>query len=170
MRKLEEEDVEEAARIYAQGLLREKPPGSNLPLDQLAQDTQIHLRRALTQQQEGRRVWVALRRGRICGVLDFFHRTDHIRVRFICADPPREGVGTKLMAQLALYGVEKGVGEIRATVSPIDKRAINFYFRHLSFRQAGTEPGPGFALHLAVTSPRELHHRISKLLKPESEA
>jgi len=162
VREIEEGDVEEAAVVYARGLLREKPPGSNLPLNQLTKDVQGHLRRALAQREEGRRVWITLREGRICGVIDFLHRGRRIKIRFICADPPGEGVGTRLMRRLAMYGVKHGVKEICATVSPIDQRAMNFYFHHLPFQQVGTEPGPGFALLLASANPSELLSRVGR--------
>lgn len=98
--------------------------------------------------------------GTACGILDFFQRKRSLRIRFLCAVPQDEGIGTQLLTHLAKFGVNLQVPVIRCTVSMLDERALHFYFRHLGFRQVGIRPEePGFSLALAAIQVSELLQR-----------
>jgi hypothetical protein len=146
----------QAARIYAQGLLMEKPPGSSEPLDELVKALELHLQIALGV-EENRIIWLAMKRNIVKGLLDFYHRSSELVIRFICAIPPRQRTGSLLMYHLARYGLQHQIDLISATVSSLDDRAYKFYFSHLEFQKVGSRfDEPGFELFLAEVSPQTL--------------
>ena len=153
--------LEETASIYAQGLLMEKPPGSTEPLDELTEAMRLHLKIFLMEQEKNRHIWLALEGTSIIGLLDFYHKPDELFIRFICAIPPHQGTGTRLLRHLAVYGQSHNLPLIRTTVSSIDSRALNFYFEHLGFQKVGirTEE-PGFELYVIAIQPRVLLEKI----------
>lgn len=160
--ELSKDKLDAAARVYAQGLLLEKPPGSKEPLETLAQNMRLHLQTYLLRKST-RRIWLATSRNQPVGLLDFFLQTNTIRIRFLCAVPPSQGVGTQLMVKLARFAFDIGVKVIRTTVSSLDQRAKNFYFHHLGFFKTGTRTEEsGFDLFIAAVSPQELLQRFSK--------
>lgn len=156
------ENLEQAARIYAQGLLMEEPPGSSEPIDELVESLELHLQIALGV-KENRQIWLAMRKDIIKGLLDFYHRPNELFIRFICAIPPRQGTGTLLLNQLAQYGLSNQVDHVKATVSSLDSRAQQFYFNHIGFQKVGSRfDEPGFELFLAEISIKTLHDSIAR--------
>jgi len=156
-------NLDVAAHVYAQGLLAEVPPGSTAPLEEVERGMRRHLQRLLWRKST-RRVWLARMEGTPCGILDFFHRKWSLRIRFLCAVPQDEGIGTQLLGHLARFAVNLRVRGIRCTVSTLDERALHFYFRHLGFRQLGIRhEEPGFDLALAAIQPSELLQRCAAL-------
>lgn len=154
--ELEEVDSMEAARVYAQGLLLETPPGSTESLEELVRGMSLHLLHYL-RHRNTRRIWVGIREGHHCGILDFYHRTSIIHIRFLCGIPTGQGIGTQIMAHLARYATDNNIALITATVSSLDERAMNFYFHHLGFRREGfTNQKPGFDLFFATIEPKLL--------------
>ena len=154
--ELTEEYLEKAASIYAKGLLIEEPPGSTEPLDVLTELMKENLQRYL-ERKEKRRIWIATIAEDIRGLLDFYLEESNIRIRFICAIPPRQGVGTQLMRHLARFAQTKRVSTIRSTVSSLDQRAIGFYFDHLGFGKVGQRlEKPGFHLFVVAIDPDDL--------------
>jgi hypothetical protein len=146
----------QAAHIYAQGLLMEKPPGSSEPLDELVEALELHLKIALGI-EENRKIWLAMKRNVVKGLVDFYHRSSELVIRFICAIPPRQGTGSVLMYHLARYGLQHQINLISATVSSLDERAQQFYFSYLGFQKVGSRfDEPGFELFLAEVSPQAL--------------
>lgn len=133
---LDEVDLGAAARIYAQGILLEIPPGSKEPLEELVRVMHRLLQQYLLH-RENRRVWVAIRNNSPCGILDFYQRGQRIHIRFICGIPPRQGTGTILMTHLVKFAAENNIALISTTVSSRDSRAMSFYFQHLGFQKAG---------------------------------
>ncbi|MHA2426854.1 MAG: hypothetical protein ACXADB_02350 [Candidatus Hermodarchaeia archaeon] len=127
---LSKQNLEDAARVYAQGLLMEQPPGSTEPLDELTTSLEFHLQVALGV-KGNRIIWLATSHNLVKGLLDFYQRPAELFVRFICAIPPGQGTGTWLLHQLAEYGVEHHVDSVKATVSSLDAREqlfrINFF-------------------------------------------
>ena len=161
VREFADEDLIEVAQVYAQGLLMEAPPGSEEPLESLIPAIRGHLKEWL-QTEKTRRLWVAIIKNRIRGLLDFYHEPSEIRVRFIATVVPRQGIGTHLMVELAKYAVAHQVEVIHSSVSSIDKRAQQFYFQHLGFTKIGQRPeSPGFDLFLVSVKPQELLRRFS---------
>ncbi len=153
---LSKNNLKQAARIYAQGLLMETPPGSTDPLDELVEALELHLQIAL-QEEEKRIIWLAIKNNVVKGLLDFFHRSSELVIRFICAIPPRQGVGSLLLYHLAQYGLRHQIGLITATVSSLDVRAQQFYFTHLGFQRAASRfDEMGLELFLAEVSPHAL--------------
>ncbi|MFX0078690.1 MAG: GNAT family N-acetyltransferase, partial [Candidatus Hermodarchaeota archaeon] len=122
----------------------------------------LHLRIFLMEQQKkNRHIWLALEGTSIIGLLDFYHRPDEIFIRFICAIPPHQGTGTRLLRHLAEYGQSHNLTVIRTTVSSIDSRALNFYFKHLGFQKVGTRTEePGFELYVIVIDSNVLLENI----------
>ena len=146
---LSKHNLEQAARIYAQGLLMEEPPGSTEPLDELITSLELHLQIALGV-KENRTIWLAMSHNFVKGLLDFYQRPAELFVRFLCAIPPRQGTGTWLLHQLAEYGVQHQIDSVKATVSSLDSRAQQFYFQHLGFQKVGSRiDEPGFELFIA---------------------
>ena len=159
---LDEVDLKTAARIYAQGILLEVPPGSKEPLDELTRVMHKLLQRHLLQ-RTNRRVWIATKNGSPCGILDFYHREQRIHIKFICGIPPRHGIGTQLMAHLAKYARKNSVTAISSTVSTLDERAMSFYFQHLGFQRAGlTNEKIGFDLYFVIIKPELLLQRCKE--------
>jgi hypothetical protein len=153
--------LDQTAYIYAQGLLMEKPPGSTEPLDELTEGLRLHLRIFLLEQKKDRHIWLALEGTAIIGLLDFYQKPDELFIRFICAIPPNQGTGTRLLRQLAEYGQSHSLTVIRTTVSSIDSRALNFYFEHLGFQKIGTRAEePGFELYVVAIHPQILLEKI----------
>ncbi len=142
----------------------EKPPGSTEPLDELTEGMRLHLRIFLLEQQKkNRHIWLALEDTSIIGLLDFYHKPDELFIRFICAIPPYQGTGTRLLQRLAEYGQSHNLTVIRTTVSSIDSRALNFYFEHLGFQKVGTRvEEPGFELFVVAIQPQVLLEIIQK--------
>lgn len=156
---LSKQNLEEAARVYAQGLLMEEPPGSTEPLDELITSLELHLQVALGV-KENRIIWLATSHNLVKGLLDFYQRPAELFVRFICAIPPGHGTGTWLLHQLAEYGVQHQVDSVKATVSSLDSRAQQFYFEHLGFQKVGSRiDEPGFELFIAEISSQMLFER-----------
>lgn len=154
--ELTEEYLEKAASIYAKGLLIEEPPGSTEPLDVLTELMKENLQRYL-ERKETRHIWMATIEENIRGLLDFCLEEPNIRIQFICAIPPGQGVGTQLMRHLARFAQTKRVSTIRSTVSSLDQRAIIFYFDHLGFEKVGQRlKEPGFYLFVAAIDPEDL--------------
>ena len=141
----------------------EKPPGSTEPLDELTEGLRLHLKIFLLEKKENRHIWLALEDPSIIGLLDFYHKPDELFIRFICAIPPYQGTGTRLLRQLAEYGQSHNLTAIRTTVSSIDSRALNFYFEHLGFQKVGTRvEEPGFELFVVAIHPQVLLEKIPK--------
>jgi len=139
----------------------EKPPGSTEPLDELTEGLRQHLKNFLLEQKKDRHIWLALEGTSIIGLLDFYHKPDELFIRFICAIPPHQGTGTRLLRQLAEYGQSHNLVVIRTTVSSIDARAISFYFEHLGFEKVGTRAEePGFELYVVAIQPQNLLTKI----------
>ena len=156
MHELTEANLSDAANVYAQGLLMEVPPGSNEPLSNLSNLMHKHLQSHL-QRKSTRQIWIAKIKDQLCGILDFYHYKKTIRIRFLCAVPPRHGIGTQLMAFLANFALLNNIKIIKTTVSSLDNRAIHFYFQHLGFKQTERKPeGTGFDLFLAAVKPEDL--------------
>ncbi len=148
--------IEKAARLYAEGLLMEEPPGSTDTLEDLSDSLQLHLEIYL-QQKKNRHIWLALENDTVVGLLDFYHRPEELFIRFICAIPPRRGTGTRLLHHLANYGFSQQINVIRTTVSSLDLRAQQFYFRHLGFQKIGRRTeDPGFDLYICKIRPQDL--------------
>jgi hypothetical protein len=153
---LSKEYRKQAARIYAQGLMMENPPGSSEPLDELVEALELHLEIALGV-EENRAIWLAVKKNVVKGLLDFYHRSSELVIRFICAIPLRQGTGSLLIYNLAQYGLQHQIDQISATVSSLDERAQQFYFSHLGFQKVGSRfDEPGFELFLAEVSPQAL--------------
>lgn len=141
----------------------EKPPGSTEPLDELTEGLRLHLKIFLLEQKNDRHIWLALEGSSIIGLLDFYHKPDELFIRFICAIPPHQGTGTRLLRQLAEYGQSHNLAAIRTTVSSIDSRALNFYFDHLGFQKVDTrKEEPGFELYVVAIQPQVLLEKIQK--------
>jgi hypothetical protein len=156
---LSKQNLEQAARIYAQGLLMEEPPGSTEPLEELITSLELHLQIALGV-KENRIIWLAMSHTLVKGLLDFYQRPAELFVRFICAIPPRQGTGTWLLHQLAVYGVQHQIDSVKATVSSLDSRAQQFYFQHLGFQKVGSRiDEPGLELFIAEISSQTLYER-----------
>jgi hypothetical protein len=156
IRELSAKNLNQAVRIYAQGVLMEVPPGSTDSEETLTKILKANLRRYIVQHQQ-RQIWLAFKTNTPCGLLDFYLFKRSIRIRFICAIPPRQGTGTHLMMELAKFAIQKRVEKIRSTVSTQDLRAINFYFTHLGFTQTGYQKeNDGLMLFLAVIDPKIL--------------
>ena len=137
----------------------EEPPGSSEPLEELVESLELHLQIALGK-KENRKIWLAMKREVVRGLLDFYHRPSELFIRFICAIPPRHGTGTWLLNQLAQYGISQKIELVKATVSSLDARAHNFYFQHLGFHNTGSQfDEPGFELFLAEISVQTLYNR-----------
>jgi len=159
--ELSKTNLDVAAHVYAQGLLVEVPPGAKAPLEEVERGMRRHLQRLLWRKST-RRVWLARREGTPCGILDFFHRKQSLRIRFLCAVPEGEGIGTQLLSHLARFAVNLQARVIRCTVSTLDERALHFYFRHLGFQQVGIQhEEPGFDLVLAAIQASELLQRCA---------
>jgi hypothetical protein len=159
---LDKVDLEAAASIYAQGILMEKPPGSQEPLGDVVRGMRQHLQRHL-RRRTTRQVWVAKRNGSPCGILDFDQKDQRIHIRFICGIPPRHGIGTQLMAHLAKYATTHKVPLISTTVSTLDTRAMRFYFQHLGYQRAGlTNQKIGFDLYYAIIDTELLLQRVKR--------
>lgn len=158
--ELSKDQLDAAAHVYAQGLLMENPPGSKEPLETLAQNMRLHLQSYLLR-KDTRRIWLAIIGNQPSGLLDFYLQSRTIRIRFLCAVPPSQGIGTQLMIHLARFALANGVEVIRTTVSSLDQRAMNFYFNHLGFSKTGkrTEESD-FDLFLAAVSPQEILRRF----------
>lgn len=153
---LSEHNLEIAARIYAQGLLMEEPPGSSEPLEELVEIMRLHLQTALDV-RTNRHIWLAIAKEQVKGLVDFYHRQGGLFIRFICAIPPRKGVGTWLLQQLAQYAINHRIDIVNATVSSRDSRAQRFYFQHLNFQKTGSRiDEPGLELYLAEISSKIL--------------
>ncbi len=149
-------NLEAAARIYAQGLLMEDPPGSSESLEELVESLEIHLQTALSV-KENRFVWLAISNDLVRGLVDFYQRPTELVIRFICAIPPRQGVGTWLLQQLAQYAITHRLDKIKATLSSLDPRAQQFYFQHLNFQKTGSRiDKAGLELYLAEISSQAL--------------
>ena len=156
---LSKQNLGQAARIYAQGLLMEEPPGSTEPLDELITSLELHLQIALST-KENRIIWLAMSHDLVKGLLDFYQRPAELFVRFICAIPPRLGTGTWLLNQLAHYGVQHQIDSVKATVSSLDSRARQFYFQHLGFQKVGSRTDElGLELFIAEISSLRLYER-----------
>jgi GNAT superfamily N-acetyltransferase len=154
-------NLDSAAHVYAQGLLAEVPPGVKAPLEEVERGMRRHLQRLLWRKST-RRVWLARMEGTPCGILDFFHRKRSLRIRFLCAVPQDEGIGTQLLSHLARFAENLRARVIRCTVSTLDERALHFYFRHLGFQQVGIQhEEPGFDLALAAIQTSELLQRCA---------
>ena len=126
------------------------------PLDVLTELTKESLQQYL-ERKETRHIWIATIGENIRGLLDFYLEESDIRIRFICAIRPGQGVGTQLMRHLAEFSQTKRVSTIRSTVSSLDRRAIGFYFDHLGFEKAGQHlKEPGFCLFAAAIDPEDL--------------
>jgi hypothetical protein len=153
---LSTQNLEQAARIYAEGLLMEEPPGSSGPLDELIESLELHLQIVL-KAKVNRLIWLATLNNMVKGLLDFYHRPTELFIRFICAIPPGQGTGTWLLNQLAQYGISQKIESIKATVSALDSRAQQFYFHHLGFQKVGSRlEEQGFELILAKISSQTL--------------
>jgi ribosomal protein S18 acetylase RimI-like enzyme len=153
--------LDQTAYIYAQGLLMEKPPGSTEPLDELTEGLRLHLKIYLLKQRKDRHIWLAFEGTSINGLLDFYHKPDELFIRFICAIPPHQGTGTRLLRHLAEYGQSHNLTTIRTTVSSIDLRALKFYCEHLGFQKVGTRTEePGFELYVITIQPKVLLEKI----------
>lgn len=154
--ELTKDRLDEASRVYAQGLLSEDPPGSTESLEDLTESLRLHLRIYL-QRKKNRHIWLAEVDAEIKGILDYIHEGAEIFIRFICAVPSGHGIGTQLIRYLAKYASQREVTIIRSTVSSIDSRACKFYFDHLGFEKTGKRPeGSGFDLFLAAINPQEI--------------
>lgn len=139
----------------------EKPPGSTEPLDELTEGLRLHLKIFLLEKKKDRHIWLALEGTSIIGLLDFYHKPEELFIRFICAIPPHQGTGTRLLRHLAEYGQSHDLTVIRTTVSSIDSRAISFYFEHLGFEKVGTRAEePGFELYVVAIQPQNLLTKI----------
>jgi len=161
--ELSKTNLDAAAHVYAQGLLAEVPPGAKAPLEEVERTMRRHLQRLLWR-KSNRRVWLARREGTACGILDFYQRKRTLRIRFLCAIPQDEGIGTQLLTHLAKFGVNLQIPVIRCTVSLLDERALHFYFRRLGFHQVGIRPEePGFDLALAETRSSDLLLQVEEL-------
>ena len=159
---LSKENLEQAAQIYAKGLLMEKPPGSAEPLEELTKSLELHLQVTLGT-KDNRVIWLAMRHHTVKGLLDFLQHPTDLFVRFICAIPPRQGTGTWLLHQLAQYAVQHRIDSVKATVSSLDSRAQQFYFQHLGFQKVGSRiEEPGLELFMAKVSTQKLHARSSR--------
>jgi hypothetical protein len=159
---LSKDNLEAAARIYAKGLLMEEPPGSSEPLEELVESLELHLQTVLGI-KEKRHVWLAMSKPLVRGLVDFYHRPTELFIRFICAIPPRQGVGTWLLQKLAQYAITHKIDLVKATVSSLDSRAQQFYFQHLNFQKTGSRlDEPGFELYLAEISSQALLKRSKK--------
>ena len=162
---LSKDNLEQAAGIYARGLLMETPPGSTEPLDELIEALELHLQIVLGI-KEDRIIWLATRHNFVKGLLDFYHRPTELFIRFICAIPPRQGTGSHLLSHLAHYGLSHQIDLITSTVSSLDKRAQQFYFDHLGFQKAGSRfEEPGFELYVAEVSPQALIESLASVNK-----
>ncbi len=127
----------------------ENPPGSTEPIEELIHSLLLHLQIFLEKKDE-RQIWLAMMGEAVQGILDFYHRSNELFIRFICAIPPRQGTGTRLLYQLAQYGVSHKVQRVKAKVSSSDLRAQQFYFKRLGFRKVGSHfEEPGFELDIA---------------------
>ncbi len=159
---LSKQNLEQAAQIYAQGLLMEEPPGSSEPFDELVESLELHLQIALGV-KDNRQIWLAMRKDIIKGLLDFYHRPNELFIRFICAIPSRQGTGTLLLNQLAHYGLSNHIDHVKATVSSLDSRAQEFYFNHIGFQKVGSRFDElGFELFLAEISSKTLHDSTAR--------
>ena len=159
MAPLSKQNLEQAARVYAQGLLMEEPPGSSEPLEALVESLELHLQIALGA-KENRLIWLAMLNNTVKGLLDFYHRPTELFVRFICAIPPRQGTGTWLLHQLAQYAISREIHFIKAMVSSLDSRAQQFYFHRLGFQKVGSRfEEPGFELFLIKVASSVLYNR-----------
>jgi hypothetical protein len=151
--------LDAASRVYAQGLLMEKPPGSKESLENLVQIMRHHLQTYLLREST-RRIWLGLIGNQPRGLLDFYLQPRTIRIRFLCAIPPGQGVGTQIMVHLAQFAQNNGLKKIHTTVSSLDRRAMNFYFHHLGFLKTGkSTEEPDFDLFLASIDPQEILRR-----------
>ncbi len=159
IQELTTNNLNQAVQLYAQGILMEVPPGSTDSEENLMKLLKNHLRRYLHHHQQ-RQIWLAFKAATPQGLLDFYHYQRSIRIRFICAIPPRQGIGTYLMVKLAKFAIQKEIEMIRSTVSTQDRRAIDFYFTHLGFTQTGQrKEDDGLVLYLAVIEPKTLLRR-----------
>ncbi len=134
----------------------EEPPGSTEPLEELCESLRLHLKIYL-HQRKNRHIWLALEHDLVVGLLDFYHQPEELFIRFICAIPPRHGNGTRLLRHLADYGLSKHIPMIKTTVSSLDQRAKEFYFRHLGFQKIGSRTEDlGFDLYIIKIHPQDL--------------
>lgn len=147
--------------MYAQGLLMEEPPGSTEPLQELTESLQLHLQIYLHQKGNRHILLVQIEKS-IIGLVDFYHNPEELFIRFICAIPPRQGLGTQMLRHLAEYCLTHDIALIKSTVSSLDQRACNFYFNRLGFQKVGTRvEEPGFDLYLAEIHPDILLKNIA---------
>ncbi len=154
-------NLELAAELYAKGLLMEDPPGSTEPFEELLIAMRLHLQ-AYRRQPQNRHIWLAKKSEVFIGLLDFYHKPDELFVRFLCAIPPSQGTGTRLIQHLAAYALANQINVIKTTVSSIDSRALKFYFEHLGFQKTSLVQEEGFNLHLASVEPKRLLARLLK--------
>ncbi len=167
IRELSKGHLDAAAQVYAQGLLMETPPGSSESLEALVQIMRHHLQSYLLKKNT-RQIWLSFIRNHPCGLLDFYYLPMTIRIRFLCAIPPSQGIGTQLMTHLAQFALDNNVRLILTTISSLDQRAMNFYFSHIGFFKTGkrTEES-NFDLFLAAVYPKEILLRLNRQSSPD---
>ena len=113
-------DIDEAARVFQQGLHREVPRGHEpLPL------IRSNLRKYVC--------FVFKENGKIEGLVWFKQMRNHITLEFICSRKLRRGIGYKLMLSVVKYAAQRKISRIWSGVSLRDKRASEFY-HSLGFR------------------------------------
>jgi hypothetical protein len=164
VRDLEVEDLDVVAKLYAQGVLMQVPPGSTASLEELTEIMRMDLE-LLLEEKRNRLVWLAVENEVVKGIVDFFVEPPQIRIRFLGAIPPGKGIGTILLFHVGQLHFLKNISVITAEVSKSDSRAWSFYFNHLGFEDQGVSTKePGLTLHHAVIAVQTLLFNIRKRL------
>lgn len=112
--RLRKRDLNEAARVFFEGMLLEKPPGRGT-----LSSIETHLRECI--------VFVDKEKGRIVGLISGREIAKGLRITFICALRQRCGIGSALMRRIAQYCVRKRIRFVYSNVSLQDERALRFY-------------------------------------------
>jgi ribosomal protein S18 acetylase RimI-like enzyme len=82
----------------------------------------------------------AVSAGRIVGHVSYRMVDDVCEVTSIAADPPRSGIGSRLMDRVVAEARGAGCGRVRLTTTNDNLHAIRFYQRR-GFRLAAVRPG-----------------------------
>jgi ribosomal protein S18 acetylase RimI-like enzyme len=119
--KLQTSELTEAARVIQRGLQRQIP-GERGKLSKIIEN----LRK--------QNCFVYKEKGEIKGIVWFRINKNNIQIKFICADKPRKGIGSRLILNLAQYGLAKKIRYVISIVSLADIKAVKFY-NSLGFKQ-----------------------------------
>lgn len=147
--ELRKKDLNKAVEVYSKGLLMEEPEGAP---DHKKIKSDLIKNKCLVYKE----------RKDIDGLVTYAEGEEGIILTFICALTPGQGIGSKLLRQIALEGTKKNIHIIKTVISSEDRRALRFYLKTCGFKIYGKHFDYGFPIYQAEITPKELLNNINK--------